>query len=285
MAKVSSSLAKDVFRWRFLVGALQELPLDDLARQVNRSMGRQWRSGTGGMLLFGAGALGLLYWNGRLFVATGAGIGVMALVYLLHDWHPRVNLTAFRNTLEGWNQPLLVATGAGAIATLTTYLAASVWVDAESHWIATGAILQGGGTLTVLLLLISQRLNRREQQTRLVYHKLVSDLVHEDALTRLIAVRQLTEIVSVLADETRDRPTGGVKKPTRQEIADYFRLMLSREPDAIVRDAIYDGLQTLDIVDHLKQATAPWLQISPRGHSPVSMQRFTGVKGRDRRSD
>lgn len=280
MAKVSSSLAKDVFRWRFLVGALQELPLDDLARQVNRQIGRQWRSGSGVWLLFGAGALGLLYWNGRLFIATGAGIGVMTIVYLLHDWQPKVNVSALRNVLEGWNQPFMVATGAGAIATFTTYLAASVWVDAESHWIASGAILQSMGTLGVLLLLISQRLNRREQQIKFSYHQLVSNLVHDDPLKRLIAVRQLTDIVSVLEDDDRDRRPGAPRKPARHEIADYFRLMLHREDDPIVRDAIYDGLQTLDIVYQLKQATEPLLHIAPRHQTSVSSHRLKAAKVR-----
>jgi hypothetical protein len=280
VAKVSSSLAKDVFRWRFLVSALQELPFDDLARQVNRHIGRQWRSGSGAWLLLGVGALGLLYWNGRLFIATGAGIGVMAIVYLLHDWHPKVNLSALRKVLAGWNQPFIVATGAGAIATFTTYLAASVWVDAESHWIASGAILQSLGTLGVLFLLITQRLNRREQQVRFSYHQLVSDLVHADPLKRLIAVRQLTDIVSVLEDEERDRRPGAPRKPTRHEIADYFRLMLHRENDSIVRDAIYDGLQTLDIVYQLKQATEPLLQITPRYQTSGLSHRLKVAKAR-----
>jgi len=278
VAKVSSSIAKDVFRWRFLVSALQDLPFDEIAQQANRSIGRQWRSGSGVWLLFGAGALGMLYWNGRLFIATGAGIGVMALVYLLHDWQPTVNLRALRKGLEGWNQPFLVATGAGAIATLTTYMAASVWVDAESHWIASGAILQGMGTLSVLLLLINQLLNQQQQQAHIPYHKLVSDLVNEDPLKRLIAVRHLTDAVSVLDDEIRDRRLGSSKKPARHEIADYFRLMLQREDEPVVRDAIYDGLQTLDIVYQLKQATEPVLQISPRPQQPVRSRRLSTTK-------
>lgn len=278
VAKVSSSLSKDVFRWRFLVGALQELPLDEMAYQINRSIGRQWRSGSGAWVLFGAGAIAMMYWNGRLFVATGAGIGVMGLVYLLHDWQPRVNLSALRKVLDGWNQPFLVATAAGAIATLTTYLAASVWVDAESRWIASGAILQSMGTLAVLLLLITQMLNRRDQQMRIPYHKLVVDLAHEDPLKRLIAVRHLTDAVSVLEDEQCDRRSGFAKKPARHEIADYFRVMLQREDDPIVRDAIYDGLQTLDIVYQLKQATEPLLQITPRQRPVTKSRRLNTAK-------
>lgn len=234
--------------------------------------------------MVGAGAMALLYWNGRLFVATGAGIGVMVLVYLMHDWKPSINLAALRKTLDGWNQPFLVAVGAGAIATFTTYLAASVWADAESHWIASGAILQSMGTLTVLLLLITQMLNRQERKHRIPYNKLVSDLVNDDPLKRLIAVRQLTDAVSVLDDEPCDRRSGIAKKPTRREIADYFRLMLQREDDAIVRDAIYDGLQTLDIVYQLKQATEPLLQLSPRQQDPAKLRQFASQRVTHRQS-
>lgn len=264
MTKVSSSIAKDVFRWRLLENAWQALPLAEMGMQVNRRVGQQWRSGGAGWLLLGVGALGVLGWNGRLFLATGAGVGVMTLVYLLHDWQPTLNGSTWRKVLQGWNQPLLVATGAGAIATFTTYLAASVWVDAESRWIASGAILQSIGTVAVLILLITQMLDRRDQQLRIPYHQFVADLTQDDPLKRLIAVRQLTDGVSVLADERRDRPTGAPKKPARHEVAGYFRVMLQRETDPIVRDALYDGLQTIDIVEQLKQATEPLLQITPR---------------------
>lgn len=281
MAKVSShmannSIAKDVFRWRYWVAALQELPLDRMMHQVNRDVTRHWRSGSGVWLVIGAGAIAFLYWNGRLFVATGTGIGVMVLVYLLHDWQPTINLKALKKTLAGWNQPFLVATGAGAIATFTTYLAASVWADADSQWIASGAILQSMGTLAVLLLLITQMLNRQARKEQVPYHKFVSDLVHDDPLRRLIAVRQLTEAVSTL-DDVSDRRIGHSRKPLRHEIADYFRLMLSREDEPIVRDAIYDGLQTLDIVYQLKQATEPLLQITPRHRSPAHPKSITAV--------
>ena len=282
VTKVPSHAAKDVFRWRYLASALPELPLEEMAIQVNRGLVRQWRSGAGLWVAIGTGALALFYWNGRLFVATGAGIGVMVLVYLMHDWKPTVNLAALRKTLDGWNQPFLVAAGAGTIATFTTYLAASVWADAQSHWIASGAILQSMGTLAVLLLLITQRLNRQERKQRIPYHKLVADLVNDDPLKRLIAVRQLTDAVSVLADEPGDRRAGVAKKPTRREIADYFRLMLQREEEPIIRDALYDGLQTLDIVYQLKQATEPLLQLTPRQQAPAKPQRLISTRSTHR---
>lgn len=272
-------MAKDVFRWRFLLNALQDLPVEPMVNQISRNFSSQRWQGTKGWLVITAGAVTLLYWNGRLFFAIGAGVAVMLLVYLMHDWKPRLNVSELRKFLRGWNQPFVIAAGAGAIATLTTYTAASVWADSDSPWIASGAILQSMGTLTVLLLLITQMLNRQEYRERTQYNRLISNLVNDDPLKRLIAVRQLTEAVSLIEDESSDRLPGSTKKPSRKHIADYFRLMLTREDDAIVRDAIYDGLQTLDIVHHLKQATAPLVQIAPRQLAPAK-SRSTRVKTR-----
>ncbi|MDX2232048.1 MAG: hypothetical protein NW220_20600 [Leptolyngbyaceae cyanobacterium bins.349] len=278
MAKVSAHMAKDVFHWRLLVSALQELPLKQMVRQVKREVMRQRRSGRATWFMVGVGAIAMLCWDGRLFLATGTGIGVMGLVYLMHDWQPTLNLSALQKGLDGWNQPFLVAAGAGAIATFLTYLAASVWVDAPTRWIASGAILQSMATLVVLLLLITQMLNQQDRRDLIPYNKFVSDLVNDDPLKRLIAVRQLTEAVSVLQDAPRDRRLGAAKQPSRQEIADYFRLMLQREEEAIVRDAIYNGLQTLDIVYQLKQATEPLLQIAPRPIHRSNHQRVASSK-------
>jgi len=49
-----------------------------------------------------------------------------------------------------------VAAVSGGIATLSTYMAASIWIDSDSPWIAAGAILQGLGTLATLILLVWQ---------------------------------------------------------------------------------------------------------------------------------
>jgi hypothetical protein len=210
------------------------------------------------------GAFAMFYWNGRLLVATGSGVAVMLLVYLLHDWQPKWNGAQTRKFLQGWNQPFLIAAGAGAIATFVIYLAVSVWAESDSGWIATGAILQGLGTLTVLVWLVWQRLNHLRDRSLINHHQLLLDLTHENSLKRLIAVRQLTDVVSVLDDQPyllrpqvgsqmQTQRRGTPKKPSRRDMASYFHLMLAQESEPIVRDAILDGLQTLEIVQQLQQ--------------------------------
>jgi hypothetical protein len=285
VAKASYHAAKDTFRWRFLVRQLQELPLETLKDQALRSVSSRHGLGAAGWAILTTGTVALLYWNGRLVLATGAGVAVMLLVYLMHDWKPDLNLSEVRKFLHGWNQPFVVSAGAGAAATLTTYLAASVWADAHSAWIASAALLQGAGTLAVLVLLVWQMLNRQTNRDRAYFNQFLLDLAHEDPLKRLLAVRHLTDSVSVLQDDLTARRRGPGKKLSRREVADYFRLMLVREADPIVREAVLDGLQTLDIVHQLKAATAPPIELAPQrgwSSSEQPVQKALPVRSRRR---
>lgn len=277
MVKVSSQAAKDAFRWRYFVSALQDLPLEAMTTRLLKQLSLRRRPRSQGWFLVTIGAFMLLYWNGRLLFATGTGATVMLLVYLMHDWQPKINLAPIRQFLQGWNQPFVVSAGAGAIATLAIYLASAIWVDSESPWLASGAILQGVGTIAVLLLLIGQMLNRQTHKEQIHYKQLVRDLLHEDPLKRLIAVRQLTEALSVI-ERDRDHLPGTSKSPSRREVAGYFRLMLSREPEPTVREALLDGLQTIDIVHQLQQATEPLVQLAPRKQTLVKARRLEPVK-------
>lgn len=245
-------------QWRYLVRLMEAFPLSELSRftadalkDALKQVPSQRGSVPGGWLLVTVSAGALLYWNGRLVVATGTGVGVMLLIYLMHDWKPNLPIAEIRRRIEDWNQPLALAIGGGGIACLTTYLAASIWANSDNAWIGLGSVLQGSGTLAVLLLLAWQILNRQAQRDRVHYHQTLADLTHEEALRRLIAVRHLTSTVPDLSDQ-----------PTQQrELADYFRLMLHREQEPIVQEAILEGLGRLDRVHSLKQATQP--QVSP----------------------
>lgn len=281
MTKASSHAAKDAFRWQFLVSAIQDLPLEKLKIQTLKRFSSRHGFGSAGWLVLTTGAIALLYWNGRLVFATGTGVVVMLLVYLMHDWKPSINAMEVRKLLQGWNQPFMVAAGAGAISTFSTYLAAAIWAESDSAWIATGAILQGMGTLTGLGLLVWQILNRPDPHAPIQINQLLFDLAHEDPLKRLLAVRQLTDSISVLDDayrlerrsRTANRSQNPAKIPSRHQIADYFRVMLQREADPIIRAAVLDGLQTLEIVYQLQQATEPLIRVNqPR--SPTRVRRL-----------
>lgn len=252
-------------QWRFLLSLLQALPLSDLAQDGLKQLPtvRRW-STPGRWLLVMTGATVLLYWHGRLVLATGVGIGVMTLIYLLHDWQFSLPGAKWRQLLQDLNQPLTLAIAGGGIATLTTYLAASIWIDSDSPWIAIGALLQGTGTIAVLLLLLAQMLNRSASRDRTAFSQMLADLTHDDPLRRLIAVRQLINSVSDQRDQAAQRREG----------LDYLRLMLSRESEPIIRDAVLDGLQRLDRTQPLSPAMQPLLKPVLKRSTVKSRQRL-----------
>jgi hypothetical protein len=272
-AASASQAAKASFRWHYWLHLLQDLRLDEWledlrltdlygsAREHLATAQRRagLRLGTSSWLWISTGAFALLYWDGKLFMATGAGIAAMLLVYLLQDWKPQVRLSELRQSLQGWNRPFVYAAATGAIATLTTYTAAAVWAESPSHWVAAAITLQGLGSLAVLLVLVWQLAHRRRDRDQIQAQRLLWHLTHDDPLKRLIAIRQLTDLVSVLSDQGSASDAAShasnEKLPSRRDLANYFRVMLSRESDPILRDALLDGLQTLDIVHQLMQAT------------------------------
>lgn len=200
-------------------------------------------SASGGWLLITGGTIGLLFWNGRLVVATGAGIAVMMLVYLSQDGNWKAPWSDVQKFLQGWNQPFLLAAASGGAATFGIYLAASLWAEIGSPWIATGMILQQTTTIGTLGFLIWQMLNRQESRPTTRFNQTLDDLTDGDPLKRLIAVRRMTDSIEQQSDRAQKR-----------QMADYLRVMLSRKEDPIVRDAVLEGLQSLDIIRSLPES-------------------------------
>lgn len=196
---------------------------------------RYHNRGRGLLALSSAVAIALLLWNWRLWVATSGGIGTMLLVYWLQQPGWQKHYVELQKLLKGFNQQLVLAVGCGGIATVGTYMAVSIWLDSQSHWVATGEILQGLGTSAVLIILIWQWLNRQTQNRTLSFEQSLEELSETDPVRRLIAVRRLSRS---LTDVKCDRHT-------RRTILDAFRLMLDREAEPLVRNAILEGLQLL----------------------------------------
>lgn len=183
------------------------------------------------------------WWNSQLLAATGLGIGTMMLVYRAESWdwqQLRSNLKQF------WHSPsrrLVLAVGSGGIATVGTYMSFSIWADSSNHWIALSAILQNFGTIAIIALLVRQVLSHSASKDEAVVDRILADLTDADPVKRLIAVRQMTDLVksSGLGKQSSLKSSIGLS-----HTAECFRLMLSQEPEALVRNALLEGLQTLD---------------------------------------
>jgi hypothetical protein len=213
----------------------------------------------GGFLGFLTILVAMLLWNWKLLLALLAGVGVMVLVYLMQEWDWRQRWSEIGKFLNSPNRRLALAIASGGIASVTTYMAVAILLDSHSHWIAAGAILQGLGTLITLILLIWQAVDFYTITEEKQLDRLLVNLTETDPLKRMIALRQLTRLV------TRK----GVDTSLQQEVVEYLRILLSREEEAAIREAVFDSLQALDKLQPLPSTSAkplPAISVRAKQH-------------------
>jgi hypothetical protein len=188
--------------------------------------------------------------SAQLLLATGLGIGVMVLVYRSRSWDWQLLQSNLEQFWDRPNRRLVLASGSGAIATVLAYMTLAIWADFESPGLALNASLQNLGTIAIAVLLWRQAWQQRASQDEAVLDRILADLTDADPVKRLIAVRQIADLVN--------RPEFGKQGALARSIAasrtaECFRLMLSREPEAAVRNALIESLQTLDSNTQLGQ--------------------------------
>jgi hypothetical protein len=96
--------------------------------------------------------------------------------------------------MSSTNSRLAYAIANGGIATVITYMASAIWVDAPSHWLAAGAIVQGMGTLLTLILLVWQIFSFQGNREEDYLDQLLKNLTEKDSLKRLLSIRQLNKL-------------------------------------------------------------------------------------------
>ncbi|MEL6495777.1 MAG: ATP synthase subunit I, partial [Cyanobacteria bacterium J06623_7] len=144
----------------------------------------------------GVSVFALLWWmNWKLFLATGMGIGAMSACYLSQNSHWQTYCQKWRKFLVGSNRQLTITVGTGGAAAFCTYLAASVWADADNQWLATGSILQGIISLTTLSCLLWSIRSHKANSLEDKLDHLLLDLSDRDRLKCLVAIRQLTRLL------------------------------------------------------------------------------------------
>jgi len=183
------------------------------------------------------------WWNSQLLFSTGLGIAAMMLVYRGQSWDWQLLRSKGEQFWDGPNRRFVLAVGTGGIATLVAYMSLAIWADSSSHWMALSLILQNFGTIAIAGLLLRQALSLGASKDEVALDRILADLTDADPVKRLIAVRQMTDLVN----KGGFGPVSSVKSSiARSRAAECFRLMLSREPEALVRNALLEGLQTWD---------------------------------------
>ncbi len=197
----------------------------------------------GGWLGCGAIVACLWAWNWKLFLATGAGIGLMSGAYLIQNPYWQRYYKQWQSFLTGSNRQLILAVGSGATGAFCTYLAASVWADAENQWLATGLILQGMASLTTLSLLLWSLGRQKGNKAEDKLDSLLEDLSHSNSLRRLVAIRRLTRLLI-------DRQ---LPPDSYSQSIEYFYLMLSETQVPVIENALLESLNLLDAQDSKPQ--------------------------------
>lgn len=186
----------------------------------------------------------LLWWmHWKLFLATTVGIGLMSLCYLVQNSHFSQYCRKWQDFFVGTNRQLIVAVSTGASGAFCTYLAASVWTDAENQWLATASILQGFVSLITLALLWWSLRGKKTTSIEAKLDQLLADLSHSDRLKRLVAIRQLTRLLV----------SNRLSSEHYQQSIEYYHLMLSEPQPAIVRNALLESLDLLEAQEIVNQ--------------------------------
>jgi hypothetical protein len=189
----------------------------------------------GSWLIFSIAIVMMWLWNWKLILATAVGIGLMFFVYFLPSKKLHAYWLRWQKFFQGDRRKLTLAVGGGGIAAFSTYMAASIWAESENRWLATAIIGQSLATIITLVLLIWNLIRDRVDRDNNKFDRLLSELSESDPLKRLIAVRQLTRLVRKANCEYT------------YQLIEYFRILLSQEKEAIVREAILESLQIWDI--------------------------------------
>lgn len=177
----------------------------------------------------------LLVWNWQLITATIAGIAAMIAIYVIQDWNWNVILWRVHKFLQSPYRHLPISVASGTVTVFLTYTIITLWSTQENHWLASANILQLSATLGVLLLLVRQAFGQWLQRQQDNFEQLVTQLTVTDDLARLIAIKQITQYIQ----------KNHLPPAQEKAIADCCQLLLNRETEMTMREAIFETLEAL----------------------------------------
>ncbi|MGL6282962.1 MAG: hypothetical protein ACRC2J_11195 [Microcoleaceae cyanobacterium] len=210
------------------------------------------------------------YLDGKLLVSTALGIAVMGLIYRLQGNDQRL--------WQGWNYQLTFLLLSGGLTTFSVYVSTGIWLEAEQPWLASGLLLQNLGLVGIISFLAWQMQAVQAKTPGDDLTLLLDQLTFDDPLKRLIAVRQVRDYVlsGKLSGKSGkgDRLTQPLSM-SKSHVVDCFRVMLSKESDPLVKEAILESLQAWDSLPtppkRFKPSQAPVIPLNVRNsqNSPI----------------
>ncbi len=222
-------------------------------------------------------------WNSTLLLAVVMGSGGGVLLYQLL----RQRRSALR-TLERWlgsPQAPIILSGVGGLATLgLSYGTLLLVQELHSPGLVLLLLLQDVGIVSILGLLLWLALMQSEgqrhgsqhygsqhpgskmaEQRRDRFDRCIAGLLQRDELRRLVAVRQLT----ALAEQ------GQLSPQQQSQAAEYLALLMARETQGVVQQALGVALKGLQLPDRalLGAESSVTRRVLPR----ISMSQYERV--------
>lgn len=212
---------------------------------VQVSLKKKFRLLNRGLLLLALASL--WWWNWQLLFSTSIGIGLMWLTYKVppRQWRKLgqklMSASSFtfneNASFARHNRKLVFTVIGGSLGGAIAYMTTAIWANAENHWLAVGSILQGFGTL-ILLILVAWQINRTATHSHNAkFERLLGDLTAPETLKRLIAIRQLTNLAQHKA----------LEREQKLQLMEYFHFMLTETQEVTLQEALFDGLATLGV--------------------------------------
>lgn len=230
LSQFGSELQHLVNRLRVALPVSVQKPLRRLSYQITASKG--W--------LLGLGLLLLWLWVWQWVLSVAVGLAVMVGVYLAQQGQLKLSWRGWRQLWSRTNRALSLSVLVGVVALGSTYLATAVWLESEQHWLSTSILLEWCGILAILGFLgwqFFQQQTQQQTQQAALFQQWLQDLSDPDPVRRLMAIRQTTHALL----------TAPTALPiTAPHLADCFRLMLDRETESLVCNALIESLQALN---------------------------------------
>lgn len=228
-----------------------------------------------GWLWGGIGLLLLWLWAWQWVLSIGLGLSVTVGVYLAQQHQLKWSWRGWSRVWNRSNRSATLAVLTGILAWGSTYLATALWLESDQPWLATSVLLEGFGILAIFGLLLWQVLNSQFQHpdpSYIRFQTLLNDLSDPDPLKRLLAVRQLTQMLN---------PPAKLRQPaslpmTATQVVECFRLMLERETEPLVCNALLDSLRLLQPARQLAESRLAYVSIrstATTDPNPVSQPR------------
>ncbi len=185
-------------------------------------------------LVFAVGDRGLVF----------SSLVAIALLFSIYNYRD-LSFKSYFQFLSPSNRRFTIAVSGGGLGAIAFYLSHKIWLEIDSHWLASAFILQGlisSGILGILTWYIYQQKQPISISQNTSFTENINNLMLASPLKRLYGLNQL-----ILQWEK------GLLTVTQiQEMTDYLFLMESMETEKIVRNKLIyflEQLQQLNTID------------------------------------